>query len=61
MSSGIKQISIMLSFSFDIPHLPLAKYPKFTPCFFLHCSSSTVCGETTRSDCSPGSNSDFSL
>lgn len=61
MSSGIKQISIKLSLSFNIPYLLLAKYPKFTPWFFLHCSSPTVCGETTRPDCSPGSNSDISL
>lgn len=31
MSSGINQIFIMLSLSFNIPHLPLVKYPKFTP------------------------------
>lgn len=61
MSSDIKQISIMLSLSFNIPYLSLAKYPKLTPWFFLPCSSPTVCGKTTRPDCSPGSNCDFSL
>lgn len=34
-SAGIKQISIKLSLSFNIPYLPLAKYPKFTTMVFL--------------------------